>query len=60
MATQIASTPVVKGEIAVKVYKEANQKRSEASQRGAQKLATKFSKKVKRTSKYYIREIEHK
>ena len=48
MATQIAATPVVKGAIAVKVYKEANQKRSEASQKGAQKLADKFSTKVKR------------
>lgn len=47
MATQIASTPVIKGEMAVKIYKEANQKRSEASQRGAQKLAAKFNTKIK-------------
>ena len=35
MATQIAPTPVVKGTAAVKIYKEANQKRSQASENGA-------------------------
>jgi len=48
MATQIAPTPVVKGSVAVKIYAEANQKRSEASRKGAQKLAEKFSIKVKK------------
>ena len=47
MATQIAPTPVVKGTAAVKIYKEANQKRSQASKNGAEKLKTKFSKKLK-------------
>ena len=37
MATQIAPTPVVKGTAAVKIYKEANQKRSQASKNGAEK-----------------------
>lgn len=39
----MSPTPIVKGDIALEVYKEANQERSEASQRGAQKLAAKFS-----------------
>ncbi len=47
MATQIASTPVVKGSAAVKIYKEANQKRSQASKNGADKLKQKFGKKMK-------------
>ena len=47
MATQIAPTPVVKGTAAVKIYKEANQKRSQASKNGAEKLKQKFSKKLK-------------
>ena len=46
MATQIAPTPVVKGTAAVKIYKEANQKRSQASKNGAEKLKIKFSKKL--------------
>lgn len=47
MATQIAPTPVVKGTAAEKIYKEANQNRSQASKYGAEKLKTKFSKKMK-------------
>ena len=47
MATQIAPTPVVKGTAAVKIYKEANQKRSQASKNGAEKLKIKFCKKLK-------------
>ncbi|MCR5788880.1 MAG: hypothetical protein K6G83_03245 [Lachnospiraceae bacterium] len=47
MATQIAPTPVVKGTAAVKIYKEANQKRSQASKNGAEKLKIKFSQKLK-------------
>ena len=47
MATQIAPTPVVKGTAAVKIYKEANQKRSQASKNGAERLKNKFSKKLK-------------
>ena len=47
MATQIASTPVIKGAEVVKIYKEANQKRSEKSKDGAKKLKSKFGKKLK-------------
>ena len=47
MATQIAPTPVVKGTVAVEIFKEANQKRSKASKNGAEKLKSKFSKKIK-------------
>jgi len=47
MATQIASTPIVKGTAAVKIYKEANQKPSEASKKGAQILIEKFAGKLK-------------
>ena len=47
MATQIAPTPVVTGTAAVKIFKEANQKRSQASKNGAEKLKLKFSKKLK-------------
>lgn len=47
MATQIAPTPVVKGAAAVKIYKEANTKRSQASKRGAEKLRRKFSDKIR-------------
>ena len=46
MATQIAPTSVVKGDAAVKIYKEASQKRSQASKNGAEKLKIKFSNKV--------------
>ena len=38
MVTQIAPTPVVKGTEAVKIYKEADQKRSQVSKNGAEKL----------------------
>lgn len=48
MATQIAPTPVVKGAMAVKIYKEANQKRSQASKDGAEKLKAKFENRFKR------------
>lgn len=44
MATQITSTPVVKGTEAVIIYNEANQKPSSASEIGAEKLRAKFSK----------------
>lgn len=47
MATQIAPTPIVKGQAAAKIYAQANQKRSEASKRGAIKLVNKFIGKVK-------------
>ena len=47
MATQIAPTPVVKGTAAVKIYKEANQKRSQASKNGAEKLKNKFDGRLK-------------
>ena len=38
MATQIAPTPVVRGNEAVKIYKEANQKRKDASKTAAEAL----------------------
>lgn len=47
MATQIAPTPVVKGAAAVRIYKEASQKRSQASKDGAAKLRLKFGRKLK-------------
>ena len=47
MATQIASTPVVKGQSAMKIFAEANTKRTSASKQGADKLMSKFNKKVK-------------
>jgi hypothetical protein len=47
MATQIAPTPIVKGQAAIRIYAQANQMRSEASEKGAIKLMEKFSGKVK-------------
>lgn len=48
MATQIAPTPVVTGKAAVAIYKEMQRKPTAASKRGAQLLAAKFGKSVKR------------
>lgn len=45
MATQIASTPTIKGEMALKIYNEANQKKSEKSKEGAILLMNKFKGK---------------
>lgn len=50
MATQIAPTPIVKGQAAKIIYTQANQKRTEASKKGAVKLIAKFSGKVKKTN----------
>ena len=47
MATQIASTPVVKGSEAVKIYNQANQKPSQAAKNGAEKIIKKFSGRLK-------------
>lgn len=47
MATQIAATPVVKGSEAVRIWKEANRKPSEKSEKGAKKLADIFEKMMK-------------
>lgn len=47
MATQIASTPIVKGQEALKIHAEANKPRTPASKQGADKLLAKFSKRVK-------------
>jgi len=47
MATQLAPTPVVKGKMAAAIYKEMQQKPTEASKRGAQILMQEFAKKVK-------------
>lgn len=47
MATQIATTPVVKGEEAKAILKEMQRKQSLAAKKGAQKLITKFEAMVK-------------
>lgn len=47
MATQIAATPVVKGEAAKTIYKEMQRKPTQASKKGAQILMSKFGKLVK-------------
>jgi hypothetical protein len=47
MATQLAPTPVVKGEAAAAIYKEMRRKPTQASKQGAQILISKFSKMVK-------------
>lgn len=47
MATQIAPTPVIKGDAAKYVYKEMQRKPTQASKKGAQILTSKFSKMVK-------------
>ncbi len=47
MATQIASTPIIKGREAVKIYNEANQKPDTASRHGAELLRKKFNGKLK-------------
>ena len=44
MATQIASTPVVKGKEAVKILKEANRVPSAKVKKGSRKLADIFEK----------------
>lgn len=48
MPTQIAATPVVRGEAAKAILKEMQRKPSEESRRGAEILARKFEKIVKR------------
>lgn len=47
MATQIASTPVIKGPEAKKIYKEANRLPSNEAKKGAEKLITIFDKMMK-------------
>lgn len=47
MATQIATTPVVKGKAAKIIYNEMRRKPTLASKQGAQILSAKFSKMVK-------------
>ena len=42
MPTQISSTPLVTGEAAIAIWKEMQQKPTEASKRGTQLLAEKF------------------
>ncbi|MBQ7444487.1 MAG: hypothetical protein IJS71_00915 [Clostridia bacterium] len=46
MATQIASTPIIRGAEAKKIFKEANKKPSQASKDGAEKLKAKFGKSL--------------
>lgn len=47
MATQLAPTPVIKGQAAKIIYKEMQRKPTPAPKQGAQLLAAKFSKTVK-------------
>ena len=47
MATQLAATPTVKGEVAKAVLAEMRKKPTEATKKGAKKLIAKFSKMVK-------------
>lgn len=47
MSTQIAATPVIKGEEAKKIYKEANRKPSPKAEVGAKKLADMFEKMIR-------------
>lgn len=47
MATQLAPTPVVKGQAAKTIYSEMRRKPTEASKKGAQILVSKFGKMVK-------------
>ena len=48
MATQIASTPVVRGSDAKAIYNEMQRKPTQASKQGAQILMSKFSRTVKK------------
>lgn len=47
MPTQIAPTPIVKGQIATQILKEANKKTSAEAKEGAKKLANIFDKMIK-------------
>ena len=47
MPTQIAATPVIKGEEAKKIYQEANRKPSPKAEIGAKKLTDMFEKMMK-------------
>ena len=47
MATQIATTPVIKGEEAKKIYKEANRNPSPKAEIVAKKLADMFEKMMR-------------
>lgn len=47
MPTQIAATPVIKGEEAKKIYKEANRNPSPKAEVGAKKLADIFEKMMR-------------
>lgn len=44
MATQIASTPVVKGSEAIRIFNEMNKRPSEKAKSGAKKLKDYFEK----------------
>lgn len=44
MATQIASTPTIKGENANAIYKETQRKPTQDAKKGAQILTSKFDK----------------
>ena len=47
MPTQMAATPVIKGEEAKKIYKEANRNPSPKAEVGAKKLADMFEKMMR-------------
>ncbi len=46
MATQIAPTPIIRGQAAIKIYQEANQKSNPVSKDRAEALKRKFSEKL--------------
>lgn len=48
MPTQIASTPIIKGLEAVKIWKEANKKPSKDVELGVEKLKALFEPKIKK------------
>lgn len=47
MATQIAPTPIVKGQVAKEIQEEMKRKPTPAAKRGAKILTSKFSKLVR-------------
>ena len=52
MATQIAATPVIKGQEARKILAEAKRRPTTATKRGAEKLREEFAGMVKKDTKY--------
>ena len=48
MTTQIASTPIIKGSEAIKIWKEANKKPSKDVELGVAKLKALFEPKIRK------------